>query len=521
MNFGTLAKRSAYAVGMMVLWLSAHGTGLPPLQTPLEESGYARLTSAAEVGSFLKTLERRDPRARHAIIGISGEGRPLDALLVSESLEALAHGGTPGERLRIMIVGSLHGNEPAGGEAILMLARDLFDGPSRAMLAWIEFVLVPVGNPDGRDTGKRVNARGVNLSALTSPENRALVDALVRWQPDVFIDLHESTIYKPETLARQGYLTDFEAQIEIANNPNVDGAIRAFSRERIRPAIISRLKRQGLRANDYIGEIRDIRQPITHGSLTLRNLRNRAGMEGAFSLVVENRLDPPGGTYATPQNIGARTAKQLLSLRTVLSVCLAERREIAARSRIARTAWRKAEAGERVFLAAAYGPDPGHETIPIRLRRIADGALETRTFRYLPRIVPSEVLVLPAAYAITAHQETIGEILKRQHIRYDMLREPRDCRATVQRVEARKKAGSPQRRTNARFRIEEREASVRLPAGTLSISLRQPARRLIPLLLEPKSNSSLYEHRDYASLVVLGQDFFVLRIVQECSGERR
>jgi hypothetical protein len=53
MNFGTLAKRSAYAVGMMVLWLSAHGTGLPPLQTPLEESGYARLTSAAEVGSFL------------------------------------------------------------------------------------------------------------------------------------------------------------------------------------------------------------------------------------------------------------------------------------------------------------------------------------------------------------------------------------------------------------------------------------------------------------------------------------
>ena len=40
-------------------------------------------------------------------------------------------------------------------------------------------------------------------------------------------------------------------------------------------------------------------------------------------------------------------------------------------------------------------------------------------------------------------------------------------------------------------------------------------------LLEPKSNSSLYEHRDYASLVVLGQDFFVLRIVQECSGERR
>ncbi|MDH3287991.1 MAG: M14 family zinc carboxypeptidase [Betaproteobacteria bacterium] len=508
-------------MGAIFLWLPVHGAGLRPLQTPLEEGGYTHLTSASEVGHFLKTIEKRDTRARHAIIGISAEGRPLDALFVSESIEVLARGGMPGERLRVMIVGSLHGTEPGGAEAILMLARDLVEAPPRALLALMEFILVPLGNPDGHESGERISAGGVNLGALTPPENRALVDALARWRPDVFIDLHEATIYKPKTLARQGYLTDFETQIEIGNNPNIDPAIRALSRERIRPAIVSRLQREGLRANDYIGEIRDIGQPIAHGSLTLRNLRNRAGMEGAFSLLVENRLDPPGDTYPTPQNIRARTAKQLMSLRTVLLVCLAERHEIAARSRAARRAWQRADADERVFLVAAYGPDSGRETIPIRLRRITDGQVEMRTFRYLGRIVPSEALELPAAYGITAHQDTIGAALKRQHIRYEILRKPRECRATVQHVEAREKAESTRGRTSERIRIEEREALVRLPAGALWVSLRQPARRLIPLLLEPRSNSSLYEHRDHASLVVPGQDFFVLRIPQECGGELR
>lgn len=508
-------------MGAMFLWLPVHGVELRPLQTPLEESEYARLTLAAKVGRFLKTIEARDERAKHVTIGVSAGGRPLDALIASKTLRALARGDPPGDRLRVMIVGSLHGTEPAGGEAILMLARDFIEGPSRAMLDWMEFILVPVGNPDGRESGERIRAGSIDVSALKSPENRALVDVLVRWQPDVFIDLHESTIYKPETLARQGYLTDFEAQIEIANNPNVDESIRALSRERIRPAVVSRLQRQGLRARDYIGEIRDIGQPIAHGSLTLRNLRNRVGVEGVFSFVVENRLDPPGGTYPTPQNIGARTAKQFLSLRTVLSVCLAERREIAARSRVARKAWQEANADERVFLTASYAPDPERKIIPVRLRRIVDGKLEIRDFRYFGRIVPSEELVLPAAYAITAHQKTIGELLKRQHIRYETLREPRDCRATLQHIEARKKAGSSRGRTSARIRIEERIAPVRLPAGALWISLRQPARRLIPLLLEPRSNSSLYEHRDHAGLVVPGQDFFVLRLTQDCGVDIR
>jgi len=516
-----LAAAAATIVGAMALWSPAQGSDSTQLQTPLEQSGYTRIASAAEVSSFLTAIEKLEPRARRATIGVSTKGRLLEALFVSQAVNALAGGGRPGERLRVMVVGSLHGNEPAGGEAILMLARDLVRASPRGLLGTMEFILVPVGNPDGRDTGLRVTPGTIDLAALKSPENRPLVDRLVRWQPDVFIDLHEATSYKPETLARQGYLTEFEVQIGIANNPNVDAAIRALSKERLRPAILSRLQQDGLRANAYIGEIRDIKQPIVHGNLTLRNLRNRAGIDGAFSLLVETRLDPPGESYPTPQNIRARTARQFLSLRTVILVCLAQYHDIAARSRAARRAWQNRQAGESVFLVANYAPDPNRRTISIRLRRIADGQIEKRAFPYLGKIVPSRALELPTAYAITAHQDAIRPVLERQHIRYRVLGEPRECRATVQEISMRENTGSPPPRTSARINIKDRDVLVRLPADTLWIPLRQPARRLIPLLLEPGSNSSLYERGDYASLVEPGKDFFVLRIPGECGGARR
>jgi Zinc carboxypeptidase len=518
--FGRL-KRTVRLAWVTLLLVPGPSLGAAALQTPLEKAGYAHLSSVAEVTTFLAALAQRNPRAaRHIVLGRSAGGRPLDGLLISNGLDALASSAPPSGRLRVMIVGSQHGTETSGAEAVLMLSRNLLEGPEHALLADLEFILLPLGNPDGRAAGRRQNDNGVNLStdfsALTQPESRALLDALVRWQPDVFIDLHESSVFKAKTLARQGYMTNFEAQFEIANNPNIDSAVAAFSRERVRPEALARVQRRGLKAENYIGEIIDINQPIMHGGLTLRNIRNRAGMEGAFSLLIENRLDSPQGTYPTPANIGARTAKQLLSVQELLAVCRAEREAIAGRSRAAHKAQEQAATKERVSLVARYAPLPDRDTISIELQRIDNGQLETRSFPYFGRIVPSDELVLPGAYAITAHQERIGEVLKRQHIGYETLPKSRQCQATVQHIVARELDAAPRGLASWQTTIDEREMRVRLPAGTLWIDLRQPRRRLASLLLEPRSNSSLFEHRDFAPLVTPGKDFFVLRINNDC-----
>jgi len=513
-----LAARVAPVIfAVLPVWVAA----ATPLQTPLEAAQYHRLSSTAEVARFLKTLERRNPRhAKHIVLGRSAGKRSLDALLVSGAIDALAGAAPPERRLRVMIAGSQHGTETSGGEALLMLSRNLLEGRERSLLMDLEFILLPLANPDGRDANRRKNDNDINLSTdfsvLTQPESRALLDALVRWRPGLFVDLHESGVFKATTLARQGYMTNFETQFEIANNPNVDRAVAAFSRERLRPATLARLQEKGLRATNYIGEIIDVNQRIRHGGLTLRNIRNRAAMEGAFTLLIESRLDPPHGIYPTPGNIRVRTAKQLLAVRELLATCQAEHKALADRSRAARKMLNDAGGNDRVSLVARYAPLPEKETISIELRRIDNARLETHKFRYLGRIVASDELALPAAYAVTARQDRIGQVLGRQHIQHRILREPLECEASVQHVVTRELDAAPRGLASWHSTIKERKQLVRLQPGTLWVDLRQPRRRLASLLLELRSNSSLFEHRDFAPLVKAGEDFFVLRIGEDC-----
>lgn len=514
-------RRAGCAARVLLFSLLAFGAGgAEPPRTPLEASAFQHLSSVADVSRFLAELDRGDRRARHVVLGQSAGGRPLDALLVSENPDMLARGDAPGKRLRVMITGGQHGGEASGTEAILMLARDLLGDPGSALLGEIEFVLLPIANPDGRESRRRLNDRGADFSAdfvaLTQPETRALVDALSRWQPDIFVDLHESALLKVRTLARHGYMTDFEAQVEVGNNGNIDAAVAELNRAGIRPEILSELERRGLRATDYIREITDPDQNITHGGLTLRNARNRAGITGALSLLIENRLDRSDGSYPTPHNIAERTRKQLLSVDVMLAVCRARREDIVARTRAARTAWRRASGMSRVFLSTTYQPQPERETISIPLRRIEDDQLETRRFPYRGRIVNGDELALPAAYALTSHHERIAAALERQHIESSVLRSPRRCRATVQRIQSREAVRPRYGHGTFRTTVEERETVVELPAGTRWIALFQPAQRLIPLLLEPRSSSSLFDHVDFSSLVIPGNDFFVLRINDDC-----
>lgn len=73
--------------------------------------------------------------------------------------------------------------------------------------------------------------------------------------------------------------------MEVANNPNVDPEILALGRYHLLPEWIERVQARGLSAQHYIGAITRIAQPLTHGRLWLRNLRNKAGFRGAFSFL--------------------------------------------------------------------------------------------------------------------------------------------------------------------------------------------------------------------------------------------
>jgi protein MpaA len=93
----------------------------------------------ASITATLSTLAA----AVAAIAGYSAEHRPISLLHV------------PGPGARVLVVGSIHGNEPAG----IAIVRALERSHPHADL-W----LVPTLNPDGLARGTRQNAHGIDLN---------------------------------------------------------------------------------------------------------------------------------------------------------------------------------------------------------------------------------------------------------------------------------------------------------------------------------------------------------------------
>jgi murein peptide amidase A len=129
-------------------------------------------------------------------IGHSVDGRAIRPVVL----------GDPAATHRVLVVGCIHGNEPAG---LAITRRVIAAGAPTGT----EIVVVPSVNPDGCARGTRGNAHGVDLNrnfpsnwsaigrpgsfqysgphALSEPESRYSVALIERLQPQVTIWFHQ------------------------------------------------------------------------------------------------------------------------------------------------------------------------------------------------------------------------------------------------------------------------------------------------------------------------------------------
>ncbi len=131
-----------------------------------------------------------------ATFGESVRGRPLE----------VTQRGDPAAPVRLLVVGSIHGNETAGHAVIARLRRL---APPSGVQLW----LVRTANPDGVSRGTRQNARGVDLNRnfpfrwagggaafdtyfpgrgpASEPETRALQRLIAEIEPDLTLYFHQ------------------------------------------------------------------------------------------------------------------------------------------------------------------------------------------------------------------------------------------------------------------------------------------------------------------------------------------
>jgi murein endopeptidase len=197
--------------------------------------------------------------SKRVVIGRSVGDRPIMAYRL----------GTPRLARRVLVVGNIHGDEPAG----LEVTRRLI---SRARAHGASLWVVPTLNPDGLAAGTRHNARGVDLNRnfpyewdatlgvsgarpLSEPEARAAVRLIRRLRPAVTIWFHQ-----PQWLVRARGRSAGVAR----RYARLTGA--RFRALRSPPGSATNWQSHRMRARSFVVELRPGRIPAENAELHMR-----------------------------------------------------------------------------------------------------------------------------------------------------------------------------------------------------------------------------------------------------------
>ncbi len=131
---------------------------------------------------------------RQHLIGRSVQGRPMLIQIAGQGTETT------------LIMGSIHGDEPAAAALVEQLGKYLQDNDQ--VLGNQRVVTLPVTNPDGLASRTRENAHGIDLNRnfeaanrvdngtnglrpLTEPESQALQSVIKEYSPSRIVTVHQ------------------------------------------------------------------------------------------------------------------------------------------------------------------------------------------------------------------------------------------------------------------------------------------------------------------------------------------
>ncbi|QSH40867.1 M14 family zinc carboxypeptidase [Lentisphaerota bacterium ZTH] len=467
---------------------------------------YHQKISAAEVNHILYSLAKDNKWMKLHVIGYSGKNQPILKVSINSSSQTEAK-----SKIKLMISTGQHGDEPSGTLAILEFLTKLCQTNNKQLLDNIDFVIIPLVNPDGWDKRTRENANGVNINAdyvvLKTPEARAVVKTLNTESPDVVLDIHESSTAKSVLTGKQGYLTDIVSQFETSNNANAFEQIQTFSNETLLPAVIKEVFYHGSIAQKYQGAIVRLNQPLTGARSTICSLRNYASFHHTIPILLESKKDYQKRRFETPGNIIQRVKRQRIAISSVLDKLIFYKAGIIALTRTTQVP------ENNIIARVNYVLNDSQPLKYISLVNIQSGLKEIHEFPNWNKVVSAQIFKRPAGYVVTANEKQISQWLILHGIKFYQASNENWPVLSLRLKERQqvKEAGIGTRLVTI-LAFNEVKQQRKLNDKNIIVPLDQPLGILASLLLDPRSGYGLYE-TGYDGLT-LGQEASILPLPQ-------
>ncbi len=305
--------RIRWSVTFTILWMVGSAAVAPASPAPsdpgrwetvAEATGFEATGSYEETIEFLERLAARNPWIELREFGLSGEGRPLQLVIVSSDGEFDPSTARASGKPIVMVQNGIHGGEIDGKDASLMLLRDLALGNVDDWAKAIVLLVVPIYNVDGhervsrynrpnqdgpvRGMGFRTAADGHDLNRdhlkLETPEARALIGLFNRWRPHLHVDNHVT----------DGSEHDWVLTHAWAEAPQLASPVDAWLRDHM-PEVIRSTDEAGHRNGPYVSLV-DRNDPSRGFSSFVGEPRYATGyypLRNRASVLVENHSYKP------------------------------------------------------------------------------------------------------------------------------------------------------------------------------------------------------------------------------------
>lgn len=257
-----------------------------------------QFTTASELSSWLNSQASkslgRDTRLGIVQPGSSQRGSPIQALVATRAPGIQPSALYDSRRPTVMLVAGQHGDEPAGTEALLIIARELAPGGLlEPLLQQINVILVPRANPDAVEAGTRNAADGTDIAhdhlLLNTPEAKALATLARDYRPVAVVDLQEfpaASIFLQKYQAIQRY----DALLQYSATANQNEFVTKAAREWYTAPLRTALSQAGLSSDWYYTTSQDLQdKSISMGSLAPDSLRNVSGLKNSVGYLVSSR----------------------------------------------------------------------------------------------------------------------------------------------------------------------------------------------------------------------------------------